>query len=78
MSLFAKTSRVPQLTPTKPFEYYQNGDDWGENISFCETGREQSPIDLTKHVKNDNLTLYMSGYSNYDDGKFLKHTGASL
>jgi len=44
MSVFAKTTpsrfQHPAMTPDKPFEYYLNGGDWGDSVSFCDVGRE--------------------------------------
>ena len=43
-------------------DYTKNGANWGETDAMCDAGREQSPINLTKGVPNNNLDLELSNY----------------
>ncbi len=54
------------IAPLQPFNWDQNGQDWGENEKYplCRDGCKQSPIDIdfgasqtSKHLK-----ILMSGY----------------
>ena len=61
------------------YNYFQNGADWGTAVtgaSLCDTGVEQSPINLTRATRNDNLSAVMTNYENYEhrDVELKTHT----
>ena len=61
------------------YSYKENGADWGSYESFCDIGKEQSPVDLNEGaVSNDKMEINGYGYMNYPDGKFMTLTSHSL
>ena len=43
--------------------YNTNGADWGSVNALCDSGTEQSPVDLNNSATlNDNLAVSISGY----------------
>ena len=52
------------------YTYHQNGADWGTAVtgsSLCDTGVEQSPIDLRGAIRSSKLSAAMVNYENYED-----------
>ena len=53
----------------KDYDYIQNGADWGTILegkySLCDTGLEQSPIDLTSGTVSDNIAIDLEDYYNF-------------
>ena len=47
------------------YDYDFNGEDWGQTVPLCDTGKRQSPIDLPG----------LDDTSTYDDTKSLKMEG---
>ena len=58
------------------YNYNQNGADWGIDSPLCDTGVEQSPIDLTAATLSEKLMLSLADYENYVTGdvKLKDHT----
>ena len=55
-------------------DYTSNGADWPD---LCQTGREQSPIDFNMVTMNDKLSISLSGYENFAEGK-MTDKGATM
>jgi len=58
------------------YNYNQHGDDWGTWWSLCDTGVEQSPIDLHNVQsellsKDADLKITGNNYSNYQKQQLL-------
>ena len=55
---------------TSDYDYKQNGADWGTILArkylTCDTGREQSPIDLSKKGSTKSETSELIGYNYYN------------
>ena len=68
------------------FVAFANSDDWWKDLytlnganwpDLCQTGREQSPIDISEVTINENLALELSGYYDYPTGEMVD-LGATL
>ena len=56
------------------YNYNSNGADWGTAVAdseLCDTGKEQSPIDLVRSSTegDKNMMIEGFGYQNYPGGK---------
>lgn len=45
--VFAAVSTYANASGSLVFDYSESGENWGHHYELCETGKEQSPIDLT-------------------------------
>ena len=58
----------------KGVDYRQNGADWP---GLCQTGKEQSPIDVQWVVNQPKMMIGLEGYTNFDTG-IISDLGATL